>query len=265
NKRYPLVAWLWEKLLPNMAHLIAAAPRRLVSSISNALYNLTAQKGSHEGQWLKTMVPIVRLCRSPDIYLEAGKVAAWRCGMAQYRLGALEACDTLPPEIFAHIFGLAPALNEEHKQIILKKLSANPWYDPVLDPREINLALEIVRVAGGFRGSGGPFESPPQVKADKDRIFLFDETYYWQLHADIFGTYLHRAGKGLPEGQSSVNPSFQIDKKGMIKKDNFVGYYQELGHWASTAATADTLVVCLPCSHYIYLVASRKGDEASEV
>ena len=194
NKRYPLVAWLWEKLLPNMPHLIAPDPRRLVSSISNALCNLTTQKGSHEGQWLKTMVSMVQVCRSPDIYLEAGKVAAWRSGMAQYRSGALAVCSTLPPEIFAHIFGLDPSLNDDRKQIILKELTTNPWYDPALDSREIKLALEIVRVAGGFRGFGGPFESPPRAQTDKDQIFLFDEAYCWQLHADIFGTYLHRAG-----------------------------------------------------------------------
>lgn len=269
TRRYPLVAFAWEKLLPAIAHLVAEDPRRLVTAISNALCNLSAEKGAGELEWLKIMGALIRHCRDVESFLQAGKVAAWRCGMAHYREGALKGCETLAPNVFAKIFGLDPGLDEPGKERVLQGLKTNHWYDPVYEPPPApggkRAGLSIVAIPGGFRGFGGPFMSPPRVKVMKGRIFLHDQKHYYILEADIFGSTLHRAGTGRPAGPSDTNRSFYIDKTGMVKKDGFVNYLQELAQAASTASTSNTLVVCLPYSHYAYLVARPVGGENGPV
>ncbi|WP_156346546.1 hypothetical protein [Verrucomicrobium spinosum] len=37
------------------------------------------------------------MAESPETFLKAGQVAAWRCGLAHYRESALAVADLLPP------------------------------------------------------------------------------------------------------------------------------------------------------------------------
>jgi hypothetical protein len=265
NGRYPVVSQAWEKLLPAAIHLVAQAPRRVVASISNALFSISAQKGAQEQDWLKIMGALPGQCHDIESFLQAGVVAAWRCGMAHYREGALQICESLPPAVFARIFGLELELDESGKDRVLKHLESDHWYDPLYKPPPApggkRAGLRIVAIPGGFRGFGGPFVTPPRVKIIDGQIFLWDAEHHYNLHADIFGTNLIRAGSGPPSGSSATNRLFHIDSTGVIKKDDFVNYFEELAKPSSSASTLDTLVVCLAHSHYAYLVARPNGGE----
>ncbi len=263
KRRYPVVALAWEKLLPTIAHLVAQSPRRLVASVSNAICNISTEKGAQEEEWLKIIGALAGHCQDVESFLRTGEIVAWRCGMAHYRERALQDCEGLMPGVFAGIFGLDPKLDEQGKERILKRLRSDHWYAPLYKPPPApggkKTGLTIVAIPGGFRGFGGPFVSPPRVKIVDEQIFLCDAEHHHKLHADIFGSTLHRAGSGLPPGSSVTNQFFYIDTTGVVKKGDFVNYFQELAQPSSTASTRDTLVVCMANSHYVYLVARPNG------
>lgn len=261
QRRYPLVSAAWERLLPRLGPVLAASPRRVAAGISNALFHLTAQKGAGEGVWLKTMQNLAPVCRDPDTFLRAGQVAAWKAGMAQYRQTALTVCKSLPARLVNLIFERPNGANTEaDKERLIEKLSRNPWYDPTWNRGNGPADLEVVRRVGGFSGFDGLFNTPPNVKSAGGRIFLYDDVHHWVLQADAFGVSLHRAGSGPPDGRTARVGGFRIDRNGKVHYRGAVFHFPQLRGWSSAVSVRHTLVVCLPCSHYAYVLAERIGD-----
>jgi len=259
NSRYPVVGKAWTLLLREISNMIVAAPRQLVTSISNALINLTAEKSAHENRWLEMMKAISVLCNDEKTFLKAGIVAAWRFGVAHYREGALSSCENIPVPILARIFGLKGRVKMSDTLSVLQRIQEDRWYDPAKESDQKKTGLAVVRRPGGFKGFGGPFVSPPEVMVSEGRFFLSDAEQYWILHADVFGATMRRGGKGKPAGDASSSQSFRIDKAGKVTRGREVYHFKALANASSWASTEDTLVVCLPFSHYVYLIARRKG------
>jgi hypothetical protein len=114
--------------------------------------------------------------------------------------------------------------------------------------------LRIVRIAGGFRGFGGPCLHPPTVTANGGALFVHDGDDCWQLLADAFGTLWHRTPSSSAKVRdSNVSPA-SIDAQGKVTWD---GTHQiaELADASSYACDGQTLAVTLPTSYHVFLVA----------
>src|SRR5262249_17987849 len=95
--RYPALPVGWRILLGRLPEHLAAEPRRFAGSVTNALYNLSLTPGARPPEWIEAMFHLGGACADTTELLEAGKILAWRCGLAHYRRSALAACRSLPP------------------------------------------------------------------------------------------------------------------------------------------------------------------------
>jgi hypothetical protein len=238
-----------EQLLPALAEPVARAPQQTINAFSNAVYNLAMQPGADAHRWITIMTELGGLAGGPDSLLQAGGVAAWRCGMAHYRADALQQAATLDEGMLQKIFDLqtAPA-----RDALLRQLQ-DPWHLPGAEeaPRE----LRMVGRTGGFIGFDGPFADPPEVTRFGEQLFAFDRQQSWQIFADAFGVVLIRYGNDLPEGDPEEWTHFGLDRKGKLSRDGHSARYPELANWSSAASTEYTLAVTLPHSHHIFLLA----------
>src|SRR5262249_14803341 len=167
--------------------------------------------------------------------LQAGKVCAWRAGLAHLREGALETCGRLAPKLARAALGLSPAAKSLPLETVVQELRADPW----LDPASLGKApapekrLRVVGAVGAFRGFGGPFLRPPRVAYAEGHFLASDGERCWVLCADRFGATLHPAGADLPpDGSDSF---FQIDKKGKVTRDKESQFFPELKDPSSRA------------------------------
>ncbi len=220
---HPVVAAGWERLLPRVAPLLARAPRKLAASLTNALYHLDEQPGARANWWLERMLEVA----VDEHLLEVGQVLAWRAGLPHYREGALELCQRLPSELT----GVSPQL--------LEALRGDPWLtveDPAPGPRP-----RVVFRVGGFRGFGGPFLAPPELRyAGQNRFYVGDGEGWWLLVVDGYGTSLHRLA-AEPRGLKSEGPGARE--------------VPELAGCSRHASGPRTVAACRELSHYVLLAA----------
>ena len=259
--RHPVIGAAWKELLPLSAELLLKSPDNVVARVSNALYNLSMEKGADERQWLETMKQVAAWPGPLDseLLLEAGKAAAWRCGMAHYRDGALVACDNLPDEIFKVVFRIPADATKGEIEAVRALLKSDRWFDPSLrDDKKIK-PLSVVRAVGGFAGFGGLFATPPGTTARDGDIYFYDDASHWVLYADAFGACMHRRGKGQPGPPALDCRPFAVRKDGFVEKGEAINIFPELANFESAAATPDTLAVCIPRSHFAFLIAQRRG------
>ncbi len=239
----PLLDRAFVELLPRAAHLLAPSPGESIPALLNALYNLTMEPDADAERWLAIMGDLAEQESNGGVYLDAGKVAAWVCGMAHYRDGALAIAARLPREHLARILGAAD-LDDPLATL------TDPW--PIRDGQP---ALRLVGRCGGFIGFDGPFVEPPEVACFDGQLYAFDRQGAWRLFADRFGVLLRRYGTDLPEGNPEENPGFRINRKGEVRHGEHTAAFPQLADYSSQAASEHTLVVALPHSHHLFLVA----------
>jgi hypothetical protein len=254
--KYPALAQGWERMFVALPHLLASDTALFAGSVTNALYNLSVTAGARPAFWIDAMIAIGRACRDVQSFLDAGKVIAWRSGMAHYRAGALEACRALSPEMARAALSI-PESNTTPVPIILDRLSGDPWLPPAMAGQvsQTGKLLRVVSAVGGFRGFGGFFRRPPEVIEIDGEIVAFDGEDPWVIVADIFGATLHRAGTELPARRPGGAPAFKIDKKGKVTKEALTAVFSELAGSSSSASDGNTLAVTIPLSHSVYLIA----------
>jgi hypothetical protein len=243
GSRQPLMDRAFVELLPRAAHLIAPAPGESIPALLNALYNLNMEPAADAERWLGIMLEQAGEESNSGVYLDAGKVAAWICGMAHYREGALAIAPRLPRE------QLALMLGDSNGSDPLDQLS-DPW-----GTAETNPQPRLVGRAGGFVGFGGPFVEPPELACFDGQLYAFDRQGAWRLYADRFGILLRRYGTDLPAGDPQENPGFRINRKGEVRLGQQSANLPQLAGYSSQAATDHTLAVALPHSHHLFLVA----------
>lgn len=235
-------------LLTRLPHLVAEDPTRFSGSIMNALYHLTRIPGARVNEWLALTH---RLAEKVDltISLQLGQVAAWRCGMAQLRSGALGLLSQLPPELAARAIGAPTPLTGED----IARLTADPWLAPAhLHEADGGKRLRQVGKAGGFAGFGGAFRKPPRVACVDGWIGASDGGAAFRLYADVFGCILHPLAGDLPTIARG---------DGQISADGQLHFLDERASLPAPLACHDcaddgqTLAAVSDASHFIFVFA----------
>ena len=255
--RKPAAGQAWRSVLPAAASLLAQEPRRVAAAVTNGALNLAAQPGARGGEWLQDMQRLAPLCPSVELYLKAGQVAAWRCGIAHFRTGALALLSDLPDEVLFLALALS-GIPRPERAALLKSLQ-DPWADPKRSGLEGRPGLAIVARVGGFRGFGGPFLAPPEVFALDGQLYAFDPGACWSLHAGCFGATFQRYGPDLPKGDLQQGGAFTVAQSGEVRRAGLACSFPVLSGAKSFASNGTTLAVTLHRSHRIYLVAEVRA------
>lgn len=253
NSRYPAVNTLWETFLPGWAVFLIDDPTKFAAAASNAVYNLTLQNGVDELEWMRRMDDVAAECSSLDMFLDAGKIAAWRCGMAHYRESALNVCGNTPDNLVRKLLGL----NEENGATASEIAAAlrDPWLDPVNMGKTHQRKLKITAIIGGFRGFDGPFIRPPEVFVSNQVLFAHDNEFCWSIHADVFGAILQRFGADLPDDLSTNSGPFKLNKNGEVTFGGLTKEFAPFKYAASYVSNNDTMALTMPRTHKIILIA----------
>lgn len=254
NSRYPFIAQGWQDLLPKLAPKIALSPRAVIGSLTNALYNLSQVPNARPQEWVASMLALAHLTSDTAAFLQAGQIAAWRAGLADYRTGALALCSKIPPALARAALGLDASRESPPMETIVQRLSADPWLLPasIENPPHAERRLKIVTRVGAFRGLGGLFRTPPTVATMGDYFVVKDDSTSWLLVADRFGATFHRADGAQP---AQVPSPFKLGKNGAVSCDRYAETFPELADYTSVAANATTLAVTSSLSFAVTLVA----------
>ncbi len=254
--RYPALVKGWSQLLAALPNLLSNDARRFAGAVSNALYNLSVTPNARPTYWIDAMAEIGARCADVSSFLEAGKVVAWRCGMAHYRRGALDACLNLDPQLARAALSI-PETSAVKIETVVERLRRDPWLAPasVSESPGWKKTLRIVSAVGAFRGFGGMFLSPPEVALSDGEVVVFDNENSWLMTADLFGSTLHRIGNTLPEIDAKPTRFFEIDKSGKVSAEQHRASFPQLAASTSSASTETMLAVTIRVSHSVYLIA----------
>ncbi len=251
--RHPEIDATWTRLFPAAARLLAEKPDIAVPALSNAVYHLSSESGARPEQWIDIMGHLIPQVSSVEELLEAGKVAAWRSGMAHYRTAALETI----PQLSDKVANTAVGVFEVKRHLPRNRLRLAldfPWRRPGGTNRDTKPALAIVAKVGGFRGFGGPFDKPPEVAVVDGELYAFDDTEAWLITADRFGATFHRAGESSSDGGDQQPSDLKIDGKGKVVNGDMSTTFPTLAGAKSSTVSGDTLAVTLPTSHKVFLI-----------
>jgi hypothetical protein len=263
NSRYPFIVDGWRSLLPRLPRFVAESPRAFVGSVTNALYNLSITPGARPGEWAASLLKLAEVCPDAPTLLKAAQVAAWRAGLAHYRLPALKLCRELPPTVAFTALDLAPQANHPPLGSLIDLLKADPWLRPESNLQSPISNLQIVSRVGAFRGFGGLFLTPPKVTSTPEGQFVvWDGDQAWLLTADLFGATLHRMDSAARPEKGQPCSHFQIDPTGRVSKIPVRRQkltqsqtFSELAGFTTATDNSTTLAVTTPLSHAVYLIA----------
>jgi hypothetical protein len=251
QSRHPAIASGWRSIVPAAPWLLAEEPVALIGSVTNALYNLSAQEGSRPEVWIRDMTPVASAVSDLASLRAAGHVLAWRCGMAQHRLGALASCRTLDPGLGMRLLGM----NESDKarfSEVLDRLQTDPWLLPqnVFDSPA---TLRVVSIVGAFRGFGGHFQNPPNVFASGGSIIAADRENHWAVIADLWGSAL--LPLSISPQKDAATKQFRLSRDGEVTFGDSRAKFPGLANATSFATDGRTLAVTIDQSHQIFLIA----------
>ena len=274
NTRYPALAEGWSWLFSRLPGRLAEAPRLFPSAVTNALYNLSATPGARPQDWMQSVVALSSVCRDVHELLGAAQVAAWRAGLAHFRLSALDRCRGLDPRAASVALGLpeasgtpaasgTPPLTPKTLASLIDALLADPWLDPAAAARGTTTTgparLELVRRVGAFRGFDGLFMAPPTVSCPGGQFVVTDQDDHWLLFADRYGASFHRIESPPDENPQMSVPQYQVSLDGTVSKGLYRARFPELERSQSSAANKTTLAVTTPLSHAVFLIAPVKA------
>jgi hypothetical protein len=254
QSRYPALLKAWREMLPRLPHLISREPSRLASAVTNAVYNLSAT--ARPTFWIDVMTRLGQDCHDVQAFLEAGKVVAWRSGMAHYRDGALAACLNMDEALARGALGL-PEASPTPIAAVIERLRQDPWLAPVAaaGSNGKEKRLRVVAAVGAFRGFGGVFVEPPRVLRHDNEWLAYDREACWLVTADLFGATFHRVSNRPPAADQATQFDFKIDAGGRVMKAAQAATFAYLADASSAAASEMAMAVTLPRSHSIYFVA----------
>lgn len=222
----------WVRVLTAAAHIVAREPQRMIGAVSNAVHQLATTHGAKPVQWISLMEKIAPLARDSSEFLRAGQVAAWRCGLAHYRDGALAVAAELPSPLVLAALGA-----EGDAAALLGRLRGDPWYHPGTAARGPRLAAR----AGAFRGFGGPFALPPTVCLLHGQWLTTSGDEHWLVTADAFGATFHRVtGQTIPPPQP---PPGQLPARIAVPAD--------CGEVTSLAVSGTTVAITASLTHAV--------------
>lgn len=241
----PVVARVFADVLPAGAALLAREPGRLVGPLCNAALALGRERAGVAEAWLDRMTAVAPACGGAAEWLGAGRVLAWRGGLAQHRGPALEALAFASAGVVAALSG-----DDGVSPRALAEARADPWVNPFSGSRAE--ALVLAQRTGGHRAFGGSFVGLPRVARQGGRLFAQAGADVFALHADCFGASLVRAVPSVgPDRDAGEGPNFGRD--GELRD----GAARRPVRWAtqttSVAFDATTVAVTLGHSYLVYV------------
>lgn len=257
QSRHPAINEGWNSLLPAIAPLVALSPRPVTAAVTNMIFNLSSTPGARASGWVELMRSMASYCTDAAIFLEAGKVVAWRCGMVPYRASALQVCRNMEDGWVRAALGIPEASDGPTMEQMLTRLEKDPWLHPgqLVKPENPVRELHIVTTVGAFRGFGGQMITPPVVGFADGMFVVSDSENSWSLHADAFGAVLMRHGPALKGKKSKDGGAYSVADGGRVSLGNTVKVFPELEDFTSYASDGATLAVTLAASHSVYLIA----------
>jgi hypothetical protein len=251
--RHPLIEQSWQRLLPAVTPLLTQSPGRMIAAVSNALCHLSSTMGADPEGWVERMLACAPHLTTVEQFLGAGQLAAWRCGLAHFREGALAAGDGLPEEVALRLLGCTGG---ERWAAVRARVAEHPWWTPgetVSDTPK----PRVVKTVGSFRGFGGLFAEPPIVGMVDGNFVVRSGDEAWLLICDAFGATFHRVDMEYFQ-QAAAPPPLPGDAGGSSLKPVLAQLEQSsLGAITSRAALPHTLAVTGKYSHGITLIALR--------
>jgi hypothetical protein len=237
----------WETLLPDLAPQILQDPGRVTAACCNAIHNLSRTPGGDPEAWLQSMRALGTTLPDADTLLQAGQVLGWRCGLAQYRLSALERAPSLPKAALRPIFSLPPEVSPD---AALAEMRKDPWWTP---DDGMARAPAIRGRVGGFTGFEGPFRTPPLVCSYEGQLIAWDREDTWLLFADAWGRVLLPSGIGSEELTPTTDIA-QLPAPETLKINGKTLRVPGLHRISSATALPHTLAITQPLSHRILLI-----------
>ena len=274
----PAVARLLATTLPALRPLLLQRPSALPAALSNAV----EQVGADTTGYCQALERLSGLVATPAELLDAGAVAAWRCGRAPLRQAALQAMARLPGRAALTALDLGD-WPEAAAELVRTALAQDAWTpltwrfrDDTLQrlgregavPQDVVLAVihpaqtrwRIVARLGAWQGFGGPFAQPPEVLAAAGRheLAVRVDGKVVEVTADGFGA-VFRTSHGSPGTGQAPYPAgwwpqqppagTGLDVHGAVLDSSGPTLLPELAGAASFSLKDGCLAVALPDSH----------------
>ncbi|WP_419660058.1 uncharacterized protein Dvar_04040 [Desulfosarcina variabilis str. Montpellier] len=219
-------------------------PETIIRAMAKAMTTILADDPEAAGRWLEAMQTALPLCTTADQLLNAGRLCAWKAGLAYLRRRALSALEALPPAVIRNV--LRVASSEE----LVKALASHPWQLP---GQQKAVGAPVLRYrAGGFRGFGGPFFRPPTVARVDEHFVATDGLSCCVVFADAFGVSVRRQAAVQP---LDISRQAACDHRAMRREISdsgllLPGFMDDIH---SVAAGNHTLMLTRASSHFLYV------------
>jgi hypothetical protein len=232
-------------------------PDRFTGAVTNAIVNISAAVGEGIRLWVDIMLKIGQRTTLLNEFLEAGKVAAWRCGLTHYRSGALQTCEKLHLDLIKIALGIPVDLSLS-QDVLISRLNEDPWLQPQYAGQSPGKTRLLLRRSGAFSGFGGGFITPPQVKPGGRGFAVRAADRYFLFFADIFGSVLlplcreEYDQEVAAAGSEEANPSFKLSPLGTLEYGRFSFSLPRLSGFSSFSSDGHTFSAALPLSHSLF-------------
>ncbi|MBY0550165.1 MAG: hypothetical protein K2W95_23010 [Candidatus Obscuribacterales bacterium] len=182
----------WRIVLPSAPHLVKSDCAGFASTVTNSVYNVSRVPGAKRSLFVYELARLAAVCPDLKTLRDAGKILAWRCGLAHYRDGALDACTGLGWDFVGAAMGFSEVPNMTLPDF-QQRLRDDPWMHPFSAAAGLpSTSMRIAKQVGAFRGYGGQFLRPPEVVASDEDFYATDGEGWWLLCVDIFGNTFTR-------------------------------------------------------------------------
>lgn len=235
--------------------LVVRHPRPVLTGLANALWQMQQQGPTVSERWLGIMETLAGQELDLPLWMQAGMVAAWRCGMAHLRKPALDAAAKLSPRVGAGCLRLNREVEQAQWVELINAMTIDPWYDPETGKTWKQEAPSLIGSVGSFRGLNGFFTRPPLVRSWHHSLIAGFDQDWFVIHADLFGCGLQRIRVEIPDDRSPLPELWKLQGGGIVVRGGCQAVIPELGGCSGAAANQHVMAVTLHHSHRIFLVA----------
>jgi hypothetical protein len=239
--RITIVNRIWTSVAPLFIPLIARDPINTLGALSNAAAQLSRTDGVDLDTWTALLMACAPKAESARDLKYGAMLAAWRAGASHLRSGSLEIAQTLPP----HLACAAIGEDGDDWSALQQRFKQSRWWRP-----DENVVPG--HTVGAFSGFGGPFETPPQVKACTDGFLVFSHQRFFFLIADAYGATLHAAS----QEEFNSAPEISVGAPARLSGTKLITntYTCEIGlpsEGLVLSANTESIAVTSPFSHSI--------------
>jgi len=149
-----------KKVLVGAPRVFISAPERFLDLTRQAASKVLGHSAAAADDWASLLASSSASLSSMDHFRLAGFVAAWRCGLTQYREAALEAVFALPANAEAALLGIA----EDRVAGAVAALWKNEWLSPCEAAGQETPPPCVAFAVGGHELLGGPFDAFPDIR-----------------------------------------------------------------------------------------------------